>query len=162
MKLFNQKNKKELPQSKEIPKISDGRYGYETVRIDEIKIRRIKKIASLYFLTAAMLVLTIIIIWSSGSVSPYALSTRSFLGRGAQSIVRFLTDGDLLCFSLSDNSSESDDKATENNVDNGGYLPNIKDDALHTRPSSPSDDSENNKLPPVTKEDLYFFAGRYG
>lgn len=157
MKLFNKKNKKELPQSKEIPKISDGRYGYETVRIDEIKIRRIKKIASLYFLTAAMLVLTIIIIWSSGSVSPYALSTRSFLGRGAQRIVRFLTDGDLLCFSLSDNSSESDDKATENNVDNGGYLPNIKDDALHTRPSSPSDDSENNKLPPVTKEDLYFF-----
>ena len=156
MNLFDRKIKKELPQSKEIPKISDGKYNYETVRIDEIKIRKIKKIASLYFLTAAMLVLTIIIMWSLGSVSPYALSTRSFFGRGAEKIVRFITKGDFLCFSISDNTSNKGDNGIGNNKDNEVYLPNIKDDTLHTKPSSPSD-TENNELLPSAKEDIYFF-----
>ncbi len=157
MNLFNRKIKKELPQSKEIPKISDGKYDYETVRIDEIKIKKIKKIASLYFFTAAMLVLTIIIIWSSGSVSPYALSTKTFFGRGAEKIVRFVTKGDFLCFSVSDDTGNRGDNGVGNNTDNGVYLPAIKDDTLHTDPSSPSDDTENNKIPHSSKEDIYFF-----
>jgi stage II sporulation protein P len=154
MKIFN---KKELPQGKEIPKISDGRTDYETVRIDGIKLKKVKRIMSLYFLTAAMVLLAVLIIWSSGSVSSYALSTRSFLGRGAERIVRFVTKGDFLCFSLSDDSVDTDDKDVSDNVINGGTLPNIKDDLIHTGTSSPNGDNENNKLPPSTKEELYFF-----
>lgn len=148
-------NKKELPKGKDIPKISDGRYDHETVCIDEIKIRKIKKIASLYFLTAATLILTIIIIWSLGSVSPYALSTKSFLGRGAEKVVRFVTKGDFLCFRVHGDTDNSGNNGIGNNTDNEVYLPNMKDDTLHTDLSSPSDTEENNKS--AAKEDIYFF-----
>ncbi len=156
MKLFDRFNRKQLPQGREIPKISDGRANYETVRIEEVNFKKVKRITSLYFFTAAMLILTIIVIWSSGSVSPYALSTRSFFGRGAERLVRFITKGDFLCFSLSDDTIDAD-KDVSNNVINGENLPNIKDDTVHTGTSSQNGDKENNKLPPSTKEDIYFF-----
>lgn len=156
MKLFNGKfNRKELPQSIEIPKISDGRARYETVRMEEIRAQKIKRVTSLYFLTAVMLVLTIIIIWSSGSVSPYALSTRSFFSRGAERVVRFITKGDFLCFSPSDDSSGDEGEA--DNATDAGTLPNIKNDILHNGTTSPTDDKDNSKLPPMSRDELYFF-----
>lgn len=155
MKPFNILNRKELRQGREIPKISDGRTEYETVRIEDVKFKKVKKITAVYFLTASMLLLTIFIIWASGSVSAYALSTRSFLGRGAEKIVRFLTDGDFICFSLSDDPVDTD-KDVNNNVISGETLPDLKDDPLHIGTSSDSN-NENNTLPPSAKEDLYFF-----
>ena len=103
-----------------------------------------------------MLVLTLLVLWSSGSISPYALSTKSFLGRGAEKVVRFITKGDFLYFSLSDDSSNNEDKDAINNIIDDETLPCVKDDTVHTKPSSPNEDTNSN-IPPLTKESLYFF-----
>ena len=85
MKLFG--DNKYL-KGKEIPKLRDGRNDYEDIWIER-DIPRVKRIVSIYFLTAIMLFVSVAIIFLSGSVSAHSLNTDSFWGRNTERIVSF-------------------------------------------------------------------------
>ncbi len=159
IKFMKRSSNKKLLKNKEIYKLKDGKTEYEEVWLYGKETPKIKKIISLYFLTAVMLILTISVIWLSGSVSSHALSTDSFFGRSAERMVRFFTKGDFLCFYLSDNSNNDVNNNETNNMGTTDDLniPNTNNDKLTNSEAVPSTPNTDNKAPSLTKDKLYSF-----
>ena len=152
MKLFG--DNKYL-KGKKIPKLRDGRNDYEDIWIER-DIPRVKRIVSIYFLTAIMLFVSVAIIFLSGSVSAHSLNTDSFWGRNTERIVSFFAKGEFLYFfSTEDSFNDESEKDYGSEATDAINIPNQSD----TMPNTDKDiggEIDNNSTP-LTKDKLYSF-----
>lgn len=146
---------KELLKGKEIPRLSDCTEKDKTSDVYEKRLKKIRKITSLYFFTAGLLVLTILVIWSSGSVSPYALRTRSFFGIGADKVVKFIVKGNFFGGIPTDDNTEDKEEYDDQDVLKNEVSSVSTEAVFDTVETQPNDDVNKNPAPSI--QDLYFF-----